>query len=331
MRLVALLALLASPAAALGVVAGSAAHADEPAKPVEAKPAFYRVLLRERWKAGDVATRTVKEVTSSSMEVKQGDAEPRVLPKTVKQTSYVAVLRCLEADAEGYATKFLLYLTAWSVEIGADRDMSLAGVHVELLGRGALRTWRILTPDAKPTESAKAWLEQNFGKITAADQTNADLEPKGLVAVGATWDGDAVAIAGRIAARGMPVDVEKAKASVTLVGVEDGKARLKVALSLPTTALLLAGGQTLPWKEGGAVEMNVDIVRPLLAGLFDATTHREQRMSGTATGDNATVTREDEVIQDIEIATGGKMPPAPEAATAPAPAMDEAAPKGDGK
>lgn len=285
-------------------------QADDPPQAPPAK-ATYTVLIRERWKAGDVATRTVRETVETNVEEKHGDEAAKKRPKYLKLSSYVAVLQCLEADVDGYATKLLVYLTAWSIEVGAVKDSCLAGVHVEVAGKGAERTWKILTPDFAPSKAATAWIEQNFGKIASGDATNADLEPAGPVEIGATWSGNALAIAKRVAERGLPIDVEKAKASVTLLGVDGGRIHAKEVISFPMTELVDVNGQQFAWKEGGIVEMTVDLVRPLLAGSFDAKLHLVQHMGGVAQAQNALLTREDDLTRDIEITTGGKMPAVP--------------------
>ena len=303
------------------------------AKPAEAKPAeakkTYQVFLRERWKAGDVATRSVKESSELTSGWSEGSAEPKVLPKSQKLTSYVAILKCLEADSEGYATKFIVYLTAWSVEFGPEKDSCLAGVHIEVSGKGADRAWKTLTPDANLSPVAKNWIELNFGKISAGDATNADLEPPNPVEVGATWDGNALAIAKRVAARGLSVLVEKAQAKGTLLGVDDGQIHVKVSITMPQTDLVY-NGQRIPWKEGGVTEMTVDIVRPLEAGMFGAKLHTSQKTVGVAAADNGTITSESELTREIEITPGGKMPAVPAAPAdgeKKAPAMEDSPPK----
>jgi len=295
--------------AALVAVASRPAGADEPAKKA------YKVLLRERWKAGDVATRTVRETAETNVEVREGDAEAKKLPKNERQTSYVAVLKCLEADAEGYVTKMLVYLNAWTLESGPEKDSSLAGVHIEVTGKGAERAWKILTPGATPSKFASGWIEQNFGKLASGDATNADMEPAAPVEVGATWEGKAASIAKRVADRGIPVDVEKAKANGTLLGVDGATVRVKVAISFPLTEFVAGNGQRLPWKDGCTMELAVDVTRPLEAGSFDAKLKSVQHAAGVAVAPNALITREDDLTRDISIATGGKMPDVP---TAPA-------------
>lgn len=305
-----------------------ASRADDP-KSADAKPS-YKVLLRERWKVGDVVTRIAKETFTRAVEAKKGDEPVQKLPAIERQTSYVVVTKCLEADADGYATKFLLYLTAWTIEAGPQKDSSLSGVQIEVTGLGAGRTWKVLTPDAKPSAAALDWVEQFYGKKGSGEATYNDLEPKGGIEVGNSWDGDARSIAKRLADRGVPVDVEKSKATCTLVSVEAATAHVLVRMSFPTTELRLPNGQNFPWKEGGVLELNLDLARPLAAGEFDAKIHRDQILQGVAEGsDGVAVTWEDLGRQDIEVRAGGKMPEVP---VAPAstegekkePAMDDA-------
>lgn len=313
--------------AALAFAAAPALRAEDAPTPA---PKTYKVLLRERWKAGDVVTRSAKESFSRRVEVHQGE-ETKTLPTSERQLSHVVVTKCLEADADGYATKAILYLTAWSIEVGPQKDSSLAGVHIELDGKGADRTWKILSPDAAPSDAAKAWIEQFYGKKSAGDVTYADLEPKAEVAVGSTWEGDGAAIAKRLAERGIAVDVEKSKATCTLTGVEGATAHVNVKMTFPTTELGLPNGQKLPWKEGGVLELTLDVTRPLAAGEFDAKVKREQKYVGVADGGGGTLDWEDLGTQEIEISAGGKMPDAP-AAKAPAEGEKPAdAPKPDGK
>ena len=302
--------------AALAFAAAPAVRADDPAPAAPAAPKTYKVLLRERWKAGDVVTRSARESSSRSVEIHAG-GETQKPPTSERQTSYVVVTKCLEADADGYPTKMILYLTARSIEVGPEKDSSLSGLHIQLDGKGADRTWKILTPDAAPSDFAKGWFDQTFGKKSASDATNADLEPKAEVAVGGTWEGDGVSIGKRLAERGLPVDVEKSKASGTLVGVEGTTAHVEVKMTLPTKEFNHPNGQKLPWKEGGAYEYTVDLVRPLVAGEFDAKVKREIRWAGVAGGDEGTITWDDVTTQAYEISTGGRMPDVP-AAKAPA-------------
>lgn len=306
-------------------------RADDP-KPAEAKKT-YKVWLRERWKVGDVVTRSARETMSRGVESKRGEDAAQKSPGTERQTSYVVVAKCLEADPEGYATKFLLYLVAWSIESGTEKDSSLAGVEVEVHGVGADRAWRILTPDAKPSRAALAWVEQLYGPQSSGDLTYLNLEPKGEIEVGGSWQGDAHAIAARLAGRGVAVDVEKSTAACTLLGVDGGIARLHVKMTFPTTELRLPNAQSLPWKEGGVLELDLDVTRSLTAGEFDAKIHREQKLLGVAVGDGVTVTWEDLGAQDIEVKSGGKMP---DLVTVPTPVEPngpgvDTAPMGDGK
>lgn len=318
--------------AALAFAVAPVARADDPAPAAPAAAKTYKVLLRERWKAGDVVTRSAKETFSRKVDVHQG-GETKTLPTSERQLSHVVVAKCLEADAEGYATKTVLYLTAWSIEVGPQKDSSLAGVHIQLDGKGAERTWKILTPDAAPSDAAKGWIEQFYGKKSAGEVTYADLEPKAEVAVGGAWEGDGAAIARRLVERGIAVDVEKSKALCTLVGVEGATAHVNVLMTFPTKELGLPNGQKLPWKDGGVLTLSLDLARPLVAGEFDAKVRREQKYVGVADAGDGTLDWEDLGVQEIEISAGGKMPEVP-AAKAPADGEKKEpaeAPKPDGK
>lgn len=302
---------------ALAFAAVPVARADDPAPAAPAAAKTYRVLLRDRWKAGDVVTRSAKESASATVEITRDGGETEKAPTNERQTSYVVVSKCLEADADGVPTKMIVYLTAWTFEVGPQKDSSLAGLHLELEGKGADRTWKILTPDAAPSDFAKGWIELTFGKKAASDATYADLEPRAEVAVGASWDGDGAAIGRRFAARGIAVDVETSKAVGTLAGVEGASARVVAKVSLPTKEFRDPKGQKFPWKEGGVLEFSLDLTRSLAAGEFDARVRREARLSGVAVAEGASISWDEVSTQEYEVSTGGKMPDVP-AAKAPA-------------
>jgi hypothetical protein len=302
------------------VPAATPLYADEPAPaaPAAAPAKTHAVRVRERWKAGDVVTRMARESMRREVDVARDGQTSRV-PVPERQTSYVVVTRCLEADAEGYVTKALLYVTSWSVEVGPQRDTSLAGIHVELAGKGAERTWKVLTPDAKPSDAAKQWIEQFYGKQASGEQTYADLEPAKAVAVGETWAGDGVAMGRRLAERGVKVDAAASKATGTLVAVEGDVARLRLHLTFPTTELALPNGPSLPWKEGGVLDLTVELSRSLATGHFVGAMKRTQRLAGIAEADGQTITWEDLGSQELEIEEGGKMPELP---ASPSPGPD---------
>lgn len=297
--------------ASLGLLAATAL-AEQPEK--------HAITLRETWKVGDAYTRTVDETESVRWKV-VADGEVRQETAQDRRVTYHAVGVVLEVDAAGHATKSVLYFVAWSQEGRGARDGSLSGAHVELTGRGNARASRIVASSELVTEAARRWLDERFGTPRrAVDLGGRDpddvYEPPLPLAVGDTWEPDAAVLA-KIASASVPVIADKVVAAGKLEAVEDGMARLRVAVRLPLRGLQTSeSSPLLAWKRGGILETTLHSTRPTAGGFAGALT-RESHLEGVADAQGADVEFDMSVRTEVRVEAGGRMPRLPEAAPAP--------------
>ncbi len=298
--------------AALGLFAADAALAEPPAK--------HTITVRERWKAGDVFTRTGDETETVKMKVL---AEEQVVSEKTqdRRTTYNTVGKVFEVDGAGHATKTIVYFVAWSHVGRAGQDGSLSGVHVEVTGRGKARTYRLLTPGAVVSEGARRWLDDRFGKpkgdVEPEGKDSDDLlEPAQPLAVGETWVADVAAIAKVLSAR-LPVVADKVTVEGTLESVADGIVKVVVRMKVPLRGLQAGeGSPLLEWKQGGTLETAVHATRSMSSG-FEGTQVRESKLEGIADAQGADVDFDLVSRTEVVVKAGGTMPATPAAPATP--------------
>jgi hypothetical protein len=149
-------------------------------------PVKHAISVRERWKAGDVFTRTGEETETVKIKV-LADGQPVSDRTQDRQVSYHTVGKVLEADEAGHATKTVLYFVAWSQAGRGAQDGSLSGVLVEVAGRGAARANRILSPDAQVSEAAQRWLDLTGTASRRGPWTPGPRTRRISTSPGATW------------------------------------------------------------------------------------------------------------------------------------------------
>lgn len=292
------------PVAAFAACALSAAavHADEPA----ARP----VTLRSRWKADDVISRTSTSTeTLGIAQVKDGQVQGQ-MHKEDKETRYELVAKCTAADASGHWTDGALYFASWSLTTAEGKDECLSKVHVRLTGFGPKAETTILTAGAEVSEAAKAWLTSEFGAGSTNDALLAVLEPKGPVAVDATWDvtgGDLVGAVGNE----VQLDPAKSGAKLGLVKSEGGLDTIHGKVVMQLAGLPAGeGGRLLPWKDDkGAIELAFVHVKK--EGTHEATTEMEAEGEGIADAGDSEIHFATKQTQKVVTKVGGTMPDLP--------------------
>lgn len=284
-------------------------------------PVVQGISVRERWKVGDVFTRTGDESETVRMKI---TAEEKVVSDVTRErrTTYNTVGRVVEVDAVGHATRLVLYFVAWNHVGRGGQDGSLAGLRIEVTGRGKARAFRVLTPDVKPSEGAQRWLNDRFGRPREGaelDGKDSDdlLEPSRPLAVGETWTPDVAAIAKMLSAR-LPVDTDKVTAEARLEDVAGGLAKVVVRLKVPLRGLEAGeGSPMLAWKQGGTLETTVHSSRSTSNG-FEGTQVRETKLEGIADAQGADVDFDLVSRTEVVVKAGGTMPPLPDVPAEPA-------------
>lgn len=289
----------------------SATRAGEPADPT------VKVVLRDRWKAGDVATLSSNEKRVKSIVKFIGKEPSPNADDSFKESRVVdqeVIIKCLEADADGHSTKRLLYFVKYAYattgEAGPEKDASLEKVFVGVDGVGPARTLTVLSPDAKPSPRAMRWLEGAHGKGEMLDALYAALEPKEPIAVGATSKPTGEAIAAALGSDDAPIDAETSSADVTLASVDGEKADLHLVVVAQSKGRLI-GKALVSWSSGGASRFDLQLTRALAADAFDTTGESEDEFEG-ATAEKGGETRVSiKSRAEWVLAKGGSMPEIP--------------------
>ena len=252
------------------------------------EPKTHTVVVRPRWKAGDVATLEYGERrTMAILKVVDGKTVDEESFKENRVVEVKALSKCLAADAKGFPTKIVHYFAAWKISDGdkqAPDDVSLAKVHVQVDGVGTARTITVLTPGAQVSEQATGWLEEEFGKGDKTDAIQALLEPASPVAVGATWKPSVAEIAKLLGgADGPPADETKMSADATFRKLDGTKAELEFGL-VPAMKGFPAGDALLAWKSGGTGKITINARRDLKADAKDLAFDKSDEFDGIADG-----------------------------------------------
>ncbi len=292
-RILASLAVVA--AAATGALAGDAKT--------------YAVHLRDRWRTGDVVTRTGTIVDRQAFTVTAANGKTAKEQTTETQTAYVRVERCLEADAQGHWTRGLVHFARWSQSAGTEKDESLEGVTVEISGRGDARTWKPVSAGAKPSAGASAWIGIQPGLGSDDDETNERLDPKTPVAVGETWAPDKPAYFAEMA-KGMALDPEKSDIALKLDRVEGPLATVVLTLTVASKGLPnTSSGFLMPWIEGGTWITSVRWTRSIDGSPGAGGSVSDVAVVGVAqTKSGGKVHYDKKNHQEVTVTLGGEMP-----------------------
>ena len=295
----------------LSAVALSPSYADDPVIPT------YQVTLRDRWKAGDIATLSANEKRERSIVRfigSKASENPDDLFREKRVVDQEVVVKCVEADAQGVPTKRVLWFASFlyvtTGEAGPEKDASLEKVFVEVNGVGTGRTVTILSPDVKVSPRAMRWLEAEHGKGELIDALCGALEPKAPTAAEVTWKAAGDGIAAAVGSDDAPIDVEKTSAEATLASVEGEKGVYQLVVGLATKGRLI-GKSLVPWKSGGVRKLEIRTTRAFAGDAFDATGESEEEFEG-ATAEKDGETRVTVKAQAEWVwAKGGTMPEIP--------------------
>lgn len=271
----------------------------------------YPVRLRDRWKTGDIVTRTGTIVDRQAVTVTLAGGKVAKEQTTETRTTYVRIEKCLEADPQGHLTKGLVHFARWSHAAGTEKDESLQGVTIEVSGRGEARTWKPVSEGAKPSDGAVAWIGTQPGLASDDDLGNELMEPKAPVAVGETWAPDKPAYFAEMA-KGLALDPEKSDITLKLEGVAGPKATVLLTLTVASKGLPnKSTGALLPWIEGGTWITSVRWTRTLDGSAGAGSAVGDVSVVGVAqTTSGAKVGYDKSNHQEVTTTSGGEIPTA---------------------
>lgn len=281
------------------------------------------------WKVGSAATFHSRDALEAVFDISAPNpqtGEVQTEKRAVEQLEvFTYVSRCLAADDAGVPTKSLVYVKEWThtetekqgeKETAKEPDTSLKGLHVEVTVADGKASYKVLTPDAKPSEDGVKWLDKKFGpKRKGSGKEGLDLDqmgrPEGPVKVGDAWKGDPLMLDFP-----MPLDAEQSKVALTLAAVADGAMQIKADVSLKLQAFPLGeDGPKAPFTDGGMLEGQGDMKESMAPGTFDSEGTFEATLKGTASIKGAvTIVLEMNFHTVGGSKTGGEMPAAPAAA-----------------
>jgi hypothetical protein len=274
------------------------------------------------WKAGDTATVKTDDASPSVMRTTQPDPktgkEGTKTREQITQEVSTYVLKCLEADDDGQGTKFLVHIAEWThsgmqkidgVEKALDPETSLKSLHLEMAVKDGARSFKILTPDTKPSADGKAWLEARFGSRQKAKWV-LDLDflgrPGGPVKVGDTWTGDPAKVD-----FALPLDPAASTIKIRLASVTDGTMRLPIEMRLKATGLPSAGGIVVPFTQGGVFESDYTVTHSMAPRTFDSAQTIMGSFKGTASLPGLKIEVDFGSASETRTSTGGDMPKPP--------------------
>ena len=120
----------------------------------------YKIDMQDRWKAGDVVTKTSKDVESNHVTVKGPDGAVVQEKNTTTTITAELIEKAVEVDEKDRISKGLLYVVRCEIDAEGAKDESLSGAQFEFSGVGKLRSWKLLTPGKELTDPAKEWLDK---------------------------------------------------------------------------------------------------------------------------------------------------------------------------
>lgn len=245
-------------------------------------PKTHQVSMRMRRSAGDVVTITRHEQNEERvLKVVDGKAvEEAGFGVTQSRTDYVAVVRCIEADADGYVTKAQAYFATYARKKGETSDNELFGIQVQIDGKLTARTITLLTPGKTLSDASRTWLDQNLGAYFRFDTLFAALEPKDPQPAGASWKIGGEDVATALDDGTVPLDASRMGAVVELKSVEGERADYRVALDIALKGLLIGPGKLMPWKRGGSGKVVFKLVRGLAADSLETVIEGEDALDG---------------------------------------------------
>lgn len=272
----------------------------------------YTIPEHETWKVGDVVSRAETSKKVQRQTVKAPDGTVLQDQQSDESVSYEAVLECRAVDAAGKYTDALVWFKSWERTVGGQKDSSLTGVHVALIGPPSARTAKVLTPGATVSPAATAWLDEEHGKGAAKSAQNEHLFlPPGPIAVGQSWSPAFELVQKTFGSNGLQFDEAKSSAKLTLKAVEGEVATLGIDFKLQTVGLP-AGGTAVPWTEGGVLALEASGRKPLAAGLHAGGGTMSVTFKGSAAVEGGVVVTIDVSQQGTDvIQAGGEMPPVP--------------------
>jgi hypothetical protein len=243
------------------------------------------VVVRKRWKVGDVVTRTTKSTGRQQIKVMADDAQ-RFASDVKLVTEAERVEQCLEADADGHRTRTRVYFRTWSqtkvngaTDAPVGEDTSLAGVTIEVVRATPKWTWKLVGSDAISKEGTE-WLDQAFGDSEEAREEL--FEPGRPVAVGETWNADPAKVAAAFGSQ-LAVDPAKASATITLEQASGRTGTLVMKATMPTKYLKnRVLGSDDPWKEGGDAHLELRASGPIDGSPAGVTLHSTFSYKGVA-------------------------------------------------
>lgn len=289
-------------------------------------PETYDLSRRDRWEAGDTTTAQVTRTESQTLKVTGPDGAVMQDQQNRATTTWTAIQRCVEADAEGRPTKRLVHLPAWKREADGEVDACLAGTTIEVTGRGKGRAWTRRAGTEALSDAARGWLDQGYGPAREDDEEAAwrAMLPGRPVAVGETWAPDAATLV-----RGMnnlPADLAKSTTQGTLEKVEtvDGTrvAHVAFACAFPLTAM--PNGMPATWTRGGTMHITATGRLRLEGRLGPRSGTFALALDGEAEVGGATVSLVVAQGNTSTVTLGGEIPPLPEPAPAPPPPPTDA-------
>ena len=294
-----------APALVLSI--GLVAHADD------AKT--YNLDVKPVYKVGEVTTATAHEEGANDTKVTTAEGAVAFAKDEKELLDYTAIHKVLEIDAEGRITKELIHFSSWKYAKGEPESTELTGVHIEVSGREAKRSWKILTPGvtlATIADTTKAWLDKKFGPDEKGDFGDA-MKPSKPVGIGESWDID-VAKVGAAMGKEMAFDPAKSSAKATLLSVEGDLATIHIELKLQLASISAGPAGSLKVLEGGMFEIVGEGHAPLaVTARGDGGAMTMKLGTKTEGPQGTTMVLAIEGKQDSSTKSGGEMPEVPAA------------------
>jgi hypothetical protein len=252
-----------------------------------------RVLYRQsQWQVGDVIQTEARYelVEKVAKRAADGSKETARDDQQTIETSWLE--KCVEVDADGNRTSYLVYISRWVRTSQDTRDESLKGVYASVSGRGNGRQWKFVGKDAglARTAAAKKWMNERFGPTPADEDAVRRLAlPDHPVGAGETWTPDVAVLGAGFTKDGGTIDRDRIASSAKLIAFHDGAADCTFEASLPLRRLPGVGELGASWTRGGIVTIKNKMSIPLAGRLLiESSLQRTSSLEGEArTGNEA--------------------------------------------